>query len=40
MLPHCLMMPKDLKEEFHEKVLRTSSKTKLSFLMEKADFMI
>ena len=33
-------MPKDLKNEFHGEVIRTSSKTKLSYLMEKSDQMI
>jgi len=32
-------MPKDLKEEFHEQVERTSSKTKLTFLMSQTDML-
>lgn len=29
-LPFCHMLPKDLKEEFHDTVVRTSSKSKLT----------
>lgn len=33
-LPFCKLLPKDLKEEFHDAVPRTSSKTKLTYLMD------
>lgn len=33
-LPYCKQLPKDVKNEFHDHVDRTSSKTKLSFLMK------
>ena len=33
------MLPNDLKEEFHEQVERTSSKTKLTYLMGSAEML-
>lgn len=39
-LPFCKMLPSELRREFRENVDRTSTKTKLSNLMERSDFMI
>jgi hypothetical protein len=39
-LPFCKLLPKDLKDEFHETVPRTSSKTKLTYLMDETDKLV
>jgi len=39
-LPFCKFLSKTLKVEFHEAVVRTSTKTKLAYLMEQADYLI
>lgn len=38
-LPIC-NLPKTARLEFHDQVNRTSSKTKLTYLMERANFLI
>jgi hypothetical protein len=39
-LPICKMLPKDSKTDFHNDVDRTSSKTKLTFLMDETKHII
>lgn len=34
-LPFCKLLPKDAKIDFHDEVDRTSSKTKLTYLMDE-----
>lgn len=40
LLPECSTLPKPIKREFHEKVNRTSVKTKVSDLLDQADYFI
>lgn len=40
LLPECSTLPKPIKREFHEKVNRTSVKTKVSGLLDEADYFI
>ena len=40
LLPECINLPKTIKREFHEKVNRNSVKTKVSGLMDEADYII
>lgn len=39
-LPFCKMLQREYKEEFHENVQRTSTKTKLTYLMKQSPFLI
>jgi hypothetical protein len=39
-IPYCMLLPKDSKNDFHNDVDRTSSKTKLSFLMDETKKLI
>ena len=39
-LPFCKLLPKDAKVEFHDDVDRTSSKTKLTYLMDETEKLI
>ena len=39
-LPYCKLLPKDAKIEFHDGVDRTSSKTKLTYLMDETKQLI
>ncbi len=37
LLPFCHMLPEDLKDEFHDKVIRDTAKSKLTFLMQNTE---